>query len=186
MRQHSANIPPRFFMRAPFCPLQADNKPVYGRNFQQIRFFPRKHNIWYYTTRGGIPQVVFGGKEIFCIRQIPAKYVAAGRYTRRQRVTAAPIVPQRLRIFAEGPLLPRQSLPRAAGRSTEERSMDYQKEYASLVGQVDRAISLLEHYAPGDPIVRKVGDLLLTALREAEEHYMQAAEEAEQLNQIGA
>lgn len=64
--------------------------------------------------------------------------------------------------------------------------MDYQKEYASLVGQVDRAISLLEHYAPGDPIVRKVGDLLLTALREAEEHYMQAAEEAEQLNQIGA
>ena len=57
--------------------------------------------------------------------------------------------------------------------------MDYQKEYASLVGQVDRAISLLEHYAPGDPIVRKAGDLLLTALREAEEHYIQAADESE-------
>ena len=32
--------------------------------------------------------------------------------------------------------------------------MDYQKEYANLVGQIDRAISILEHYAPGDPIVR--------------------------------
>ena len=64
--------------------------------------------------------------------------------------------------------------------------MDYQKEYASLVGQVDRAISILEHYAPGDPIVRKAGDLLLTALREAEEHYMLAADEADRLGQIGA
>ena len=64
--------------------------------------------------------------------------------------------------------------------------MDYQKEYASLVGQVDRAISLPEHYAPGDPIVRRAGDLLLTALREAEEHYVQAAEEADLLGQIGA
>ena len=64
--------------------------------------------------------------------------------------------------------------------------MDYQKEYASLVGQVDRAISLLEHYAPGDPIVRKAGDLLLTALREAEEHYIQAAYESDRLEQIGA
>jgi len=64
--------------------------------------------------------------------------------------------------------------------------MDYQKEYASLVGQVDRAISLLEHYAPGDPIVRKAGDLLLTALREAEEHYIQMAEDAQRIEQIGA
>lgn len=64
--------------------------------------------------------------------------------------------------------------------------MDYQKEYASLVGQIDRAISLLEHYAPGDPIVRRAGDLLLTALREAEEHYIQAAEGAEHLDQLGA
>lgn len=62
--------------------------------------------------------------------------------------------------------------------------MDYQKEYASLVGQVDRAISLLERCA--DPIVRKAGDLLLLALREAEEHYVQAAEEADRLEQIGA
>ena len=64
--------------------------------------------------------------------------------------------------------------------------MDYQKEYASLVGQVDRAISLLENYAPGDPIVRKAGDLLLTALREAEEHYIQTTEEAELLSCTGA
>lgn len=64
--------------------------------------------------------------------------------------------------------------------------MDYQKEYASLVGQIDRAISLLEHYAPGDPIVHKAGSLLLTALQEAEEHFVQAAEEADLLGQIGA
>lgn len=51
--------------------------------------------------------------------------------------------------------------------------MNYQKEYASLVGQVDRVISILENYEPGDPVIRKVGDLLLSALREAEEHYMQ-------------
>lgn len=62
--------------------------------------------------------------------------------------------------------------------------MDYQKEYANLVGQIDRAISLLEHYAPGDPIVRRVGDLLLTALREAEEHYIQTA--GESVDRIGA
>ena len=50
--------------------------------------------------------------------------------------------------------------------------MDYQKEYASLVGQIDRAISILEHYEPGDPIVRKAGDLLISALQAAEEHYL--------------
>ena len=61
--------------------------------------------------------------------------------------------------------------------------MDYQKEYASLVGQVDRAISLLENYAPGDPVVRTAGARLLTALREAEEQYVQAAEEAGRLDQ---
>ena len=51
--------------------------------------------------------------------------------------------------------------------------MDYQKEYASLVGQIDRAISILENYAPGDPIVQRAVDLLLSALRDAEEHYLQ-------------
>ena len=50
--------------------------------------------------------------------------------------------------------------------------MNYQKEYAMLVGQVDRAISILENYAPGDPIVRKAGDLLISALQEAEERYI--------------
>lgn len=64
--------------------------------------------------------------------------------------------------------------------------MDYQKEYARLVGQVDRAISLLECYTPGDPIVRRAGELLLKALREAEEHYLRAAEETDCLDQIGA
>lgn len=54
--------------------------------------------------------------------------------------------------------------------------MDYQKEYASLVGQVDRVISILECYEPGDPIVTKAGELLLSALREAEEHYIAAVE----------
>lgn len=55
--------------------------------------------------------------------------------------------------------------------------MDYQKEYASLVGQVDRVISILETYEPGDAIVKKAGELLLAALREAEEHYIEAAEQ---------
>jgi hypothetical protein len=54
----------------------------------------------------------------------------------------------------------------------EESTMNYQKEYAMLVSQVDRAISVLEHYAPGDPIVRKAGDLLITALQAAEERYI--------------
>lgn len=53
--------------------------------------------------------------------------------------------------------------------------MNYQKEYASLVGQIDRAISILEYYEPGDPVVRKAGDLLIAALREAEEHYLREA-----------
>lgn len=50
--------------------------------------------------------------------------------------------------------------------------MNYQKEYASLVGQIDRAISILEHYEPGDPIIRRAGEVLLRALHEAEEHYV--------------
>ena len=54
--------------------------------------------------------------------------------------------------------------------------MDYQKEYANLVGQVDRVISILETYEPGDAIVKKAGELLLSALRESEEHYIAAAE----------
>ena len=51
--------------------------------------------------------------------------------------------------------------------------MDYQKEYANLVGQIDRAITILENYAPGDPIVRRAGDLLLSALQEAVDHDLQ-------------
>ena len=52
--------------------------------------------------------------------------------------------------------------------------MDYQKEYASLVGQVDRAISILEQFEPGDLVVRKAGELLLSALHEAEELYIRS------------
>ena len=50
--------------------------------------------------------------------------------------------------------------------------MDYQKEYANLVGQVDRALSVLEQFPPDEEIVRRAGELLLNALREAEEHYI--------------
>ena len=50
--------------------------------------------------------------------------------------------------------------------------MNYQKEYAMLVSQIDRALCILEQFAPGDPIVRKAGDLLINAIREAEEHYI--------------
>ena len=51
--------------------------------------------------------------------------------------------------------------------------MDYKKEYASLMGQMDRAISILGNYAPGDPIIRRAVDLLFTAIQEAEEHYLE-------------
>lgn len=57
--------------------------------------------------------------------------------------------------------------------------MDYQKEYASLVGQVDRVITILEQSEPGEPVVRKAGELLLAALHEAEEHYISASETEE-------
>lgn len=50
--------------------------------------------------------------------------------------------------------------------------MNYQKEYAILVGQVDRAICILEQYAPGDPVVRRVGQFLVSALWDAEERYV--------------
>ena len=50
--------------------------------------------------------------------------------------------------------------------------MNYQKEYAILVGQVDRAIFILEQYAPEDPMVQKAGLRLISALRDAEEHYV--------------
>jgi len=53
--------------------------------------------------------------------------------------------------------------------------MNYQKEYAMLVGQVDRAIFILEQYAPDDPIVRRAGQVLVAALQEAEERYVNCA-----------
>jgi len=55
--------------------------------------------------------------------------------------------------------------------------MNYQKEYAVLVGQVDRAIFILEQYAPDDPVVRRAGQVLISALQEAEEHYMSLSEQ---------
>lgn len=50
--------------------------------------------------------------------------------------------------------------------------MDYQKEYAILVGQVDWAISLLERYSSDDVVIRKAVELLTTALRDAEDRYI--------------
>ena len=50
--------------------------------------------------------------------------------------------------------------------------MDYQKEYANLVGQIDRAITVLEQFDPDADLIRRAGELLLSALREAEEHYI--------------
>ena len=49
--------------------------------------------------------------------------------------------------------------------------MNYQKEYAILVGPVDKAISLLEQCAWNEPLARKAGELLVAALQEAEDHY---------------
>lgn len=54
--------------------------------------------------------------------------------------------------------------------------MNYQKEYAMLVGQVDRAIFILEQYAPDDPVARRAGQVLISALQEAEEHYISLCE----------
>ncbi len=51
--------------------------------------------------------------------------------------------------------------------------MNYQMEYARLVGQIDRTLTILEQYQPDDPVIRKAGELLLSALREAEEHYIE-------------
>ena len=50
--------------------------------------------------------------------------------------------------------------------------MDYQKEYAILVGQVDWAISLLEQYSSDDVVIPKAVGLLTTALRGAEGRYI--------------
>ena len=54
--------------------------------------------------------------------------------------------------------------------------MDYQKEYAILVGQVDRAIAILECCVYDDLLARKAGQVLAAALREAEERYISQAE----------
>ena len=60
--------------------------------------------------------------------------------------------------------------------------MNYQKEYARLVGQTDRAITLLERDASA---VREAMNLLTAALRDAEERYIRT-EETERWEQIGA
>lgn len=56
--------------------------------------------------------------------------------------------------------------------------MDYQKEYANLVAQIDRVLSILEGCAPNDPIIKRAGELLLSALWEAEEHYISSEQSA--------
>ena len=60
--------------------------------------------------------------------------------------------------------------------------MNYQKEYAILVGQVDRALFILERYAHEDPAVRRAGQLLLTALQEAENHFIEQTEPESRLS----
>ncbi len=52
--------------------------------------------------------------------------------------------------------------------------MNYQKEYAALVCQVDRVITLLEKFSPEDPVVTRACQILLNALQEAENHYLAA------------
>ena len=54
--------------------------------------------------------------------------------------------------------------------------MDYQKEYAILVGQTDQVISLLEEHGGSNLVVRKAVELLTAALREAEERYILLSE----------
>lgn len=49
--------------------------------------------------------------------------------------------------------------------------MNYQKEYATLVGQVDRAVSLLDQC--GESAVERVREILIDALRAAEERYIE-------------
>lgn len=58
----------------------------------------------------------------------------------------------------------------------EVRIMDYQKEYATLVGQVDRAISMLELCPSQDPVLRGVRQLLTDALLQAEERFIANAD----------
>lgn len=55
--------------------------------------------------------------------------------------------------------------------------MDYQKEYATLVGQVDRAISMLELCPSQDPVLRGVRQLLTDALLQAEERFIANADD---------
>ena len=64
----------------------------------------------------------------------------------------------------------------AAGTAKRSVVMDYEKEYAILVGQVDQVISLLEEYGGDDLVVRKAVELLTTALQEAEDRYILLAE----------
>ena len=50
--------------------------------------------------------------------------------------------------------------------------MNYQTEYATLVGQVDRAVTLLDQC--GEDAVERAREILITALRSAEERYIES------------
>ena len=56
--------------------------------------------------------------------------------------------------------------------------MDYQKEYAILVGQVYRTLSLLEQYGAEEAMLRKAMELLTAALQDAEERYVVLSEQS--------
>lgn len=58
----------------------------------------------------------------------------------------------------------------------DQLKLDYQKEYAILIGQIDRALSVLELCTPLDPFAFGAQQLLSNALLEAEEHFVARAD----------
>lgn len=133
----------------------------------------------YYTTPGHIPQVVFsllaGRKKIFLFDRILQKFRPAFAILTTENDSPPHLLPN-----SDGC---RPSLSKRKGPSVfnpvcakEEVPMNYQREYALLVGQVDRVISILEQFPAGDPIVAGAAQLLIAALQQAEDHYVSLAE----------
>ena len=58
--------------------------------------------------------------------------------------------------------------------------MNYRKEYATLVGIVDRAITMLEQSSGRPEETERVGQLLVGTLQAAEARYMEQPEPAEE------
>jgi len=60
--------------------------------------------------------------------------------------------------------------------------MNYQKEYAILVGEIDRALTLLEADKTSSAFTDLAVTILRDALREAEERYMEEPPAADALS----